>query len=94
MNFARWAIQLVAMPVFFALGVVSYLQPSPMCTVPGPYGFLTGMWFMYLVMGVAHSGAWLPLIAKILSKSSAKTSPQLDCCAPQDQRAQASRLAA
>ena len=82
MNFARWAIQLGAMPAFLALGIVSYLAPSPMCTVPGPYGFLTSMWFMYLVMAAAHSYAWFPLAARLLSKSPSKALPQIDCCAP------------
>jgi hypothetical protein len=82
MTLARWAIQLAAMPAFLALAVVSYLQPSPMCTVPGPYGFLTSMWFMYAVMAAAHSGAWVPLVGRLLSKSPPQTLPQLDCCAP------------
>ena len=82
MNQARWAIQLAAMPAFLALATVSYLQPSPICMIPGPYGFLTSMWFMYVVMAAAHSYAWFPLLGRFLSKSPAKALPQLDCCAP------------
>lgn len=102
MYHVRWVIQLAAMPAFVALAAVSYLQPSPLCTIPGPYGFLTSMWFMYLVMAAAHSGAWLPLGARLLSKSPSAALPQLDCCAPrlpetanrQDQRGAAPRLVA
>ncbi len=82
MNLARWTIQLAALPAFLALAAVSYSQPSPLCMVPGPYGFLTSMWFMYLVMAAAHSYAWFPLAARVLSKSPSKDLPVLDCCAP------------
>jgi hypothetical protein len=102
MYHVRLAIQLAAMPVFLALAVASFLQPSPMCTIPGPYGFLTGMWFMYLLMAVAHSPAWFPVAARLLSKSPSKALPPLDCCAPllpetpsrQDQHGQARQFAA
>ena len=102
MYHARWIVQLAAMPAFLALAAVSYLAPSPMCTVPGPYGFLTGMWFMYLVMGAAHSAAWFPVAAKLLSKSPSSALQPLDCCAPllpetpsrQDQPSPAARLLA
>jgi hypothetical protein len=92
-------LQFAAMPVFLALAALSYLAPSPICTVPGPYGFLTGMWFMYVVMAAAHSPAWFPLAAKLLAKSPSEALPPLDCCLPetsgrQDQRSQAPRLVA
>jgi len=99
---ARRMLQLAAMPAFLALAVISYVQPSPICTIPGPYGFLTSMWFMYLVMGVTHSGAWFPLEHKVLSKSASSPLQSLEpCCAPQvqekpkrqEQRAQSPRLA-
>ncbi len=96
------AIQLAAMPVFLALAVVSFIQPSPLCTIPGPYGFLTGMGFMYLVMAIAHSPAWFPVVAKLLPGSSSKPLPPLDCCSPlmsekpnrQEQHGQTPQLAA
>lgn len=50
--------------VFLALAYINYVQPSPLCTVPGPYGFLSSMWLMYLVMGAAHFCLWLTLINK------------------------------
>ncbi len=90
------------MPVFFTLAAVSYWQPAPICTVPGPYGFLTSMWFMYAVMAAAHSGPWFPVIARLRSKSHATTVQSLEpCCMPstsdtptlQDQRSQSERLA-
>jgi hypothetical protein len=101
MYYAGRTLQLAAMPVFLALAAVSYLQPSPLCTVPGPYGFLTGMWFMYVVMAAAHAAPWLPLAARLLSKSKQAALPPLDCCAPpltepparQDQRGQATLVA-
>jgi hypothetical protein len=102
MYHVRLTIQLAALPVFLALAVVSYFQPSPMCTIPGPYGFLTGMWFMYLLMAVAHSPAWFPLVAKALSMPHSKAPPPLDCCAPllaetpgrQDQHSQTAQFVA
>ncbi len=90
------------MPVFLALAVISFVQPSPLCTVPGPYGFLTGMGFMYVVMAVAHSPAWFPAIAKLLGRSPSKPMPPMDCCAPllsekparPEQRSQTTQFAA
>ena len=98
MYHARSAIQLAAMPSFLALAAVSSMQPSPHCTVPGPYGFLTSMWFMYLAMAAVHSAAWFPLAGKLLRQSPSKALPPLDCClsetpAQQDQRGQTPRLA-
>lgn len=83
MNHARRILQLAAMPVFLALAVISYVQPSPICTVPGPYGFLTSMWFMFSVMAVTHSGEWLPLVAKlVLSSRPIPLQPFGPCCSP------------
>jgi hypothetical protein len=102
MHHARWIVQLAAMPAFMALAAISFFAPSPICTIPGPVGFLTSMWFMYLVMAAAHSGAWFPLVAKLLSKNPSQALQPLDCCAPllpeaqsrQDQRSPAARLVA
>jgi hypothetical protein len=96
------AIQLAAMPVFLALAVISFIQPSPLCSIPGPYGFLTGMGFMYVLMAVAHSPAWFPIIAKLLPGASSKPVPPMDCCGTmqpekpnrQDQRSQTTQFAA
>ncbi len=101
MYLARRALHLAAMPVFLVLAAVSYAQPSPLCTVPGPYGFLTSMWFMYAVMAVAHCGAWLGVVERLLSKRPAAPLRPLDCCDPepnetsirQDKRSQAAQLA-
>ncbi len=97
----RRALQFAIMPVFLTLAAVSYLQPSPICTVPGPIGFLTSMWFMYAVMAAAHSGPWFPIALRLLSKDQARTAqPAEPCCMPspdtatlQDQRSQSERLA-
>jgi hypothetical protein len=33
-------------------------------------------------MAAAHSGAWAPLAARLMSRSPQQSLPQLDCCAP------------
>ncbi len=94
-------LQLAALPVFLMLAAVNYVQPSPICTVPGPYGFLTSMWFMYLVMAVAHSGFWFPIFARLFLKDVSTSLTSLEpCCAPapeapkrQDLRSQSGQLA-
>lgn len=58
------ALQLVITPVFLALAVVNYHQPNPLCTVPGDWGFLSSMWLMYTLMGIAHCGAWYRLLIR------------------------------
>ncbi len=102
MYHARRTLQLAVMPGFLALAAIDYFQPSPICTIPGPYGSLTSMWFMSLAMAAAHSGDWFPVIARLLSKSPSSDRPLEPCCAPalqekpkqQEQRAsQTPRLA-
>ncbi|MGB9025576.1 MAG: hypothetical protein ACLQKK_14755 [Rhodomicrobium sp.] len=103
MYHARRTLQLAVMPAFLALAVINYFQPSPICTIPGPYGFLTSMWFMSMVMAVAHSGDWFPLVARLLSRSPASglQSALQPCCDPslqeqperQEHRAQVARVA-
>jgi hypothetical protein len=48
-------------PAFLALAYINYVQAPPMCTVPGDWGFLSSMWLMYLLMGLAHCPPWLAL---------------------------------
>jgi succinate-acetate transporter protein len=57
--------------IFLVLAVVNYVQPSPLCSVPGTFGFLSSMWFMYLIMAVAHLCLWLTIAPK---------TPSEDCC--------------
>ena len=57
-------LQFVVGPVFLILSYITYVQPSPMCIVPGDWGFLSSMWLMYLVMALAHSTPWFTLFSK------------------------------
>jgi hypothetical protein len=57
-------LQFAVGPVFLILSCVNYFQPSPMCFVPGNWGFLSSMWLMYLVMALAHSTPWFTLLSK------------------------------
>lgn len=57
-------VHMIVSLVFLGLAYVNYFQPSPLCTVPGPYGFLSSMWLMYLLMGIAHSTLWLSVFKR------------------------------
>lgn len=57
-------LQFAVGPVFLILSFITYLQPSPLCIVPGPWGFLSSMWLMYLVMALAHGAPWFTLFSK------------------------------
>ncbi len=50
-----------AAPVFLLMAIIAYLQHPPLCTAPGGLGYLSSMWFMYVVMSVVHSEPWLSL---------------------------------
>jgi len=70
MHRVRYLFSFAVTPGFLALAAVNFLQPSPLCTVPGPYGFLSSMWFMCLAMALAHSGPWLNFASRSLSRKS------------------------
>jgi hypothetical protein len=72
---ARQILQLATTPAFVTLAAVNYAQPSPLCWLPGPYGFLSSMWFMSLMMALAHSGPWLTALAKFTSKPAGRSRP-------------------
>lgn len=61
---AAW-LSLAAAPTFAAMGLLTALleggAPDPLC--PAAASPLTGMVFMYLLMSLFHSVAWLKLIA-------------------------------
>jgi hypothetical protein len=62
-------LKLIATPVFLSLAMVNYNEAIYLCVIPGPFSFLSSMWFMYLVMAVIHIDAWLELLRARLAKS-------------------------
>jgi hypothetical protein len=78
----RYVLSFAVTPAFTMLAAANYLQPSPLCTVTGAYGFLSSMWFMCLAMAVAHAGPWLTLAGRSLSQRSAgpQYNREPDCC--------------
>jgi hypothetical protein len=57
-------LNLVLTPIFLGLAVINFLQPSPICIVPGALGFLSSMWLMYLLMGLSHAAICVALLNK------------------------------
>ncbi|MDX2265098.1 MAG: hypothetical protein NW215_09025 [Hyphomicrobiales bacterium] len=61
-------LKLLVAPVCLGLAYWNYFAPSPLCTVPGSFGFLSSMWVMYVIMAAAHSGPWFTAIAQAMSR--------------------------
>jgi len=59
-------IKLIATPLFLALAAINFQEPVYLCVLPGPFGFLGTMWFMYLVMAIVHIEGWLDLLRRPL----------------------------
>jgi hypothetical protein len=66
-----------ATPIFLLMALVSYFQSPPMCTVAGDYGFLSTMWWMYVIMGVVHASPWFWFVRSWLTgtKPEGQSSP-------------------
>lgn len=83
MHRVRYLLSFAVTPGFVALAAVNFVQPSPLCTVPGSYGFLSSMWFMCLAMAFAHCGPWLSFASRSLSRkprSAPIRSAVPECC--------------
>ena len=49
-------------PLFFLLGLICFYLPEGHHMMHGeqhPLQFVSSMWFMYVVMGVAHMAPWI-----------------------------------
>jgi len=62
-------MSLAAAPVLLLMGLITYLQPSPLCMVPAEFGFLSSMWMMYAIMGAIHGGPWWSLVKNLWNRS-------------------------
>jgi hypothetical protein len=51
-----------ASPIFFLMAWITYLEGPGMCSIPGDFGYLGSMWFMYVVMGAVHASPWFWLV--------------------------------
>jgi hypothetical protein len=60
-----------ASPIFFIMAFLTYVQMPGLCAVPGGYGYLSSMWFMYVVMGAVHASPWFLLVWEPLKRSRA-----------------------
>lgn len=59
-------LKLIATPLFLALAMVNYQEGVSLCVLPGPFGFLGTMWFMYLAMAVVHIDGWVDWLREIM----------------------------
>jgi hypothetical protein len=57
-----------ASPIFFIMAFFTYYQMPGLCSVPGSYGYLSSMWFMYVVMGAVHASPWFLLVWEPLKR--------------------------
>jgi hypothetical protein len=62
-------MRLTAAPILLVMSMITYLQPSPLCVVPGEFGFLSSMWMMYGIMGAIHAGPWWSLVRSLRNRS-------------------------
>ena len=61
-------MRLTAAPILLLMSMITYLQPSPLCVVPGEFGFLSSMWLMYAIMSVIHGGPWWSLVRSLRNR--------------------------
>lgn len=61
-------LKLIATPLFLTLAAINYDEAIYLCVIPGLFGFLSSMWFMYLMMALVHAGEWASLIREQFSR--------------------------
>ena len=55
-------LKFIATPLFLALATINYDEAIYLCVMPGSFGFLSAMWFMYLLMAIVHGDCWVSLV--------------------------------